>query len=51
MFYNTKYGNFSDAMDKPDGVAVVGAFFEVSEKQQGFVVTLLCMERNVMEYF
>ena len=46
MFYNTKYRNFTDAMDKADGLAVVGAFFEVSGKQQGFVAKLLCTYRK-----
>ncbi|XP_060077428.1 uncharacterized protein LOC132556981 [Ylistrum balloti] len=30
VHYNTKYENISVAIDKPDGLAVLGAFFEIS---------------------
>lgn len=30
--YNTKYGSFSQAMDKPDGLSVIGVFFETEQE-------------------
>lgn len=30
VHYNTKYDNFNEAMVRPDGLAVLGAFLEVS---------------------
>ncbi|XP_035165174.1 carbonic anhydrase 9 isoform X1 [Oxyura jamaicensis] len=34
VHYNTKYDSFTVAMDRPDGLAVLGAFLEVSPKAQ-----------------
>ncbi|XP_067031619.1 carbonic anhydrase 1-like [Acropora muricata] len=32
--YNTKYASFSQAMDKPDGLSVIGVFMKVSYKDR-----------------
>lgn len=29
VHYNLKYGNFSNAVAQPDGLSVIGVFFEV----------------------
>ena len=29
VHYNTAYGSFADAVDKPDGLAVLGVFLKV----------------------
>ena len=31
VHYNTKYGSFGNAVDKPDGLAVLGVFLEVNK--------------------
>ena len=31
VHFNTKYGDFGSAVDKPDGLAVLGIFLKVTE--------------------
>jgi len=33
VHYNTKYGSFGNAVDKPDGLAVLGVFLEVGDSE------------------
>lgn len=45
MFYNTSYTDFARAADKADGLAVVGAFFEVQYLlPQEIAVSMLMLE-------
>ena len=41
MFYNTSYTDFARAADKADGLAVVGAFFEVQYLPQEIADSML----------
>ena len=34
VHYNTKYGSFGNAVDKPDGLAVLGVFLEVNKMKK-----------------
>ena len=34
IHYNTKYQSFSEALDKPDGLAVVGVFLTLREDEE-----------------
>ena len=33
VHYNTKYGDLGNAVDKPDGLAVLGMFIKVTESE------------------
>ena len=34
VHFNTKYGSFGDAVDKPDGLAVLGILLKVLEQKE-----------------
>lgn len=40
MHWNTSYANFGEAASKPDGLAVVGVFLEVSDRPQVVCVSV-----------
>ncbi|XP_048252139.1 uncharacterized protein LOC124138732 isoform X1 [Haliotis rufescens] len=48
--YAEKYGNLSEAMKHPDGLAVLGVFFKVSEKDNPSLQPIMSALRNIVHY-
>ncbi|XP_067686716.1 uncharacterized protein [Haliotis asinina] len=48
--YAEKYGNLSEAMKHPDGLAVLGVFFKVSERDNPSLQPIMSALRNIIHY-
>lgn len=46
VHYNTAYGTIGEAVDKPDGLCVLGAFIEVGEEHSGMKDLLDCLPKH-----
>lgn len=46
VHYNTRYGDIGNAVDKPDGLCVLGAFIEVGHEHKGMKELLDLLPRN-----
>ncbi|XP_054159805.1 carbonic anhydrase 6-like [Oppia nitens] len=50
VHYNKKYGDFDTAMDKVDGLVVLGVIFKISSRNNRFMSTVIELVKEVPKY-